>query len=63
MYVSTDDYYKVGVIITYLYLIFTCVSGAVLNLYFLRIVSSAILASIKANLAPTQLRGPHPNGI
>ena len=41
----------------------TSVPGALLNLYFLRTLTRGILASIRANLIPIQLQGPHTNGM
>ena len=41
----------------------TSVSGVLTNLYFCRISMRAIFTSMRANLIPTQLRGPHPKGM
>ena len=41
----------------------TSVSGARTNVYFLMISMRAILASMRANLIPMQLRGPQPKGM
>ena len=41
----------------------TSVSGACTNVYFFRISMRAILASMRANLIPMQLRGPQPKGM
>ena len=41
----------------------TSVSGACTNVYFFRISMRAILASMRANLMPIQLRGPQPKGM
>ena len=42
---------------------FTSVSGACTNVYFFRISMRTILASMRANLIPIQLRGPQPKGM
>ena len=41
----------------------TSVSGVRTNLYFCKISMRAILASMRANLIPMQLRGPQPKGM
>ena len=41
----------------------TSVSGARTNVYFFMISMRAILASMRANLIPMQLRGPQPKGM
>jgi len=41
----------------------TSVSGARTNVYFFTISMRAILASMRANLIPMQLRGPQPKGM
>ena len=41
----------------------TSVSGARTNVYFFMISMRAILASMRANLIPMQLRGPKPKGM
>ena len=41
----------------------TSVSGARTNVYFFMISMRAILASMRANLIPTQFRGPQPKGM
>ena len=43
--------------------VLTSVSGACTNEYFFRISMRAILASMRANLIPMQLRGPQPKGM
>ena len=41
----------------------TSVSGVLTNLYFCKISMRAIFTSMRANLIPTQLRGPQPKGM
>jgi len=41
----------------------TSVSGTCTNVYFFTISMRAILASMRANLIPMQLRGPQPKGM
>ena len=41
----------------------TSVSGVLTNLYFFKISMRVILASMRANLIPMQLRGPQPKGM
>ena len=41
----------------------TSVSGVLTNLYFFKISMRVILASMRANLIPIQLRGPQPKGM